>query len=354
MTHYQLRLLILGVLSLCLITLVGMIVVTTDVVQEEALEPELLPTVVDPMFEGAQIETVNGNQTVDWVYKQISLHTATAKPHVVKTVYSNRRGGHLHPDKHFVLYAFHDANGTLERERMVYADDQQLTSSIYAQYCETTFSKDGKEVETRYIRRDGTVAAVNNKVKKEHYEYRADGKTLRSTQIYQGDTIVYTHFRLDGVTPWYRTTYGKKWITEVFFDRDGNEYEKKFERVSLVDGYTFGPDRKPLATENHDYLRVDGTLDYRQVWYHLWDKKLDTSRDGLGEVQVYTEDGKTLKAVYVLDMGTTPLILKGTIYSAPGVAQDVSPIDIKQVDPRLFHGFTVNIYGTYDDDSHDK
>lgn len=322
--------------------------------QEEALEPSAQPNVVDPLFEGAQVATVHGGQTEDWLYKQTSYHATTDKPNVVKTVFSNRRGGHLHPDKHFVLYAFHDNDGTLVRQRLVYADDHQLTSSIYAKYSDTTFSKDGKELETRYVRHDGTVAAVTDEVTHAHIEYRADGKTPRRTQVYQDRTIVETHFRLDGVTPWFRTTYGKQWVTEVFFDLDGNKYEKKFNRVNLTDGYSFGPDSAPLATENHDYLRADGTLQYRQVWYHVWDKSIDHSRDGLGEVQVYDEDGKTLKAVYVLDKGMTPAIQKGTVYSDQGVAQEASPADLKAVDPRLLHGFTVNVYGTYDDDSHDK
>lgn len=229
----------------------------------------------------------------DIVYRQTSFHADGVTPQVVKTVYANHVGRFLHPRGNFVLYQYHRADGTLEKEKLI-EPEPSLGASVMVKVSLRFFDADGKtELGRRYFREDGTLAAVSDEVTNLYVQYRADGKTPRYEQRYDGKDYHATYFRPDGKTPWWTLNYGD-WTGRVHFDRQGNPVEMRFTRKHVVKGFSMGSNDPPFLHYHDEYQRADGTLEYRQSWYQMWDASSGEFCSALGRVEVFAPDGKTL------------------------------------------------------------
>lgn len=303
---------------------------------------------------------------------------------VVKTVFESRQQYVTFTNVPYVQYEFFRADGSLERTKLVFPETG-LGASVYCRWRETTFDTDGKtELFERYVREDGTIGNEHDKKTGWWTEYRADGKTPRSKGGFNPGTKEHEtiRYRLDGKTVWWSSIH--RGVTKVYFDSKGNPVNKQFQVTYLVDGYSHGPDRPPLAHSEHIWMRDDGTTPaYKQTWYIAWEG--NTSFDGIGKVEVYGEDGKTVTAVIELKLQTPKhgvFVSKvehrnadGSklvrAYRSPGNRESEETFDAagksvkkenfnqndkfaESFDNFMFEGFgPVNPHGEYDTDAHD-
>ncbi len=334
----------------------------------------------DPIL-GANIDKVEfGTPSDDWVLKQTVSYPTTGTDKVTKTVF-NRNKRYLHPNANFRLYEFFRPDGTKEREDLFYPEPQ-LAASVISEKRVRFFDEKGTESESRQIRADGTVGWINKG--NVHTHLRSDGVTLRSVQDYVEKTCRLTYFRLDGKTPWWVCLYDKDTQISVFFDLDGKPYEKKFVRKHLLDGYSAGPDTKPFAYFQDTYKRADGTDEYVQTWYVVWDKATDGTREVLHHVDILDEKGRSIKQIVSLDISNTSRSIQSVttlnddgsvlmrLYRSPNCREQETllwpedqtrvklatyPADdhfVEPLDPRILHGFHVDMYGIDDTDKFDK
>lgn len=299
-------------------------------------------TVSDPAFGGDAVETLQ-RPAPDVVYQQTSFRADGVTPKVVKTLFANDVGSFLHPRGHFVRYAYYRQDGTLEKTKLVHPEPS-LSSSVITAYSWTHYAADGRTVVlAEYFRADGTLGAVSDDVKNVYSQMRLNGKTVRYLQTYDGRDYHATYFRPDGKTPWWTFDYGTD-SGRVHFDRHGNPVERTFSRTSLTKGFSMGSGDPPIRHYQDNYHRADGTLEYRQTWYHMWDAQNKEFCDALGAVEVFAADGKTVVRVIEFDLRNhrSPLVVKS----------DTKPAEPQ--DSIWLQGFGVSdLYG-YDNDFVDK
>ncbi|MBX9666067.1 MAG: hypothetical protein K2X93_00555 [Candidatus Obscuribacterales bacterium] len=357
-----------------------------DYLREKAVKADIDAQIAqynqaDPIL-GAVIDDVAfGTKTDDWVLKQTVKDPTTGSKKIAKTVFNRNKMPHLHPSGNFRLYEFFRPDGTKERDEL-YFPEPQLASSVISEKSVHFFDEQGKETERRQIRADGTVGSISKGNVLTHL--RADGVTLRSVQDYVDKTCRLTYFRLDGKTPWWVCLYENDRQITVHFDLDGNPYEKKFVRKHLLDGYSAGPDTKPFAYFQDTYKRADGTDDYVQTWFVVWDKAIGGTREVLERVEILDEKGRVKKLV-LLDISNTLRSVQSSAefnddgsvlirqYGSPNCREtellywpeDASKVKltnfpagtdqfVEPLDPRILHGFHVNMYGIDDTDKFDK
>ncbi|MBY0552641.1 MAG: hypothetical protein K2W95_35490 [Candidatus Obscuribacterales bacterium] len=304
---------------------------------------------------------------------------------VVKTVFESRQQYVTFTNVPYVQYEFFRADGTLERNKLVFPETG-LGASVYCRWRETTFDTDGKtELFARYIREDGTIGNEHDKKTGWWTEYRADGKTPRRKGGFKKDADEHEtiQYRLDGKTIWWSSIH--RGVTKVYFDHQGNPVNKQFKVNYLVDGYSHGPTKPPLAHTEHIWMRDDGkTPAYKQTWYIAWETK-DHSFDGIGNIEVYGGDGKTVTAVIKLKLQTPKHgVFMTTVehrnadgsklvrtYRSPGNRESEETFDAagksvkkehfnhndrfnESFDNFMFEGFgPVNMHGEHDTDAHD-
>lgn len=302
---------------------------------------------------------------------------------VTKSVMQNREPFLVRTNMPYVKYEFFRADGSLERSKLVFPETG-LGASVYCRWRETTHDADGKTVLfERYYREDGTLGSENDAKAGIWTEYRADGKTRRSTAGFKGKEHESIRYRLDGKTIWWSCIH--RGNTKVYFDHQGNPVNKQFQVNYLVDGYSHGPTLPPLAHSEHIWMRDDGTTPaYKQTWLIAWEGQ-KISFDALGKVEIFGADGKTVTTVIELKLQRPQhgvFVTKvehrnadGTklvrTYRSPGsrateetfdaAGKSVKKVDFPQsdrftenFDNFMFEGFgPINPHGEHDNDAHD-
>ncbi len=339
------------------------------------------PDIPDAKFQGAAYDTNHGGVDDEWLFKQTVRYQGKNTPRLVKTVFDNRKLGHLHPWGHEVLYEYYRQDGTLDYSEMIFPE-ASLGGGVYTKTMVINFDATGtKELKHQYFREDKTLGVVSDN--NTFQQYRRDGKTLRFVQETVGKDLQQTYFRPDGKTPWWVASFAKDATTKVFFDLNGKPYNKEFRRISLAKSFSMSPGDQPVPYHQDDFLRDDGTVEYRQTWWTVWGEKEENSRNALRFIELMSADGKTVAKQYVIDISTmdsrfitqvhiynpdgTVLIRK---YRSPDCRQSETVVKGSKVlsetkfgtddrfsenlDERLFHGFNVGFTGRYDDDSIDK
>lgn len=260
-------------------------------------------------------------------------------PRVVKTTYAGNKGLFLTPVGNYVRYHYLRKDGTLEKEKLV-NPQPSLDSSVITKYRWTYLDADGKTVvRSENYRADNTLAATSDQAQSLHTEYRMDGKTVRHIQsVDGGKNYHWTYYRPDGTTPWWSFNYSGNKI-RVHFDLNGRSVDKTGKRHNVAGSYSFGPTYAPFVHCTDSYYRPDGSLEYRQTWWHIWDKSENDDRDALGRVEVFSADGKTM----VRDIELNP-----TLHRRPlSIKSDSQPTQL--LEPIWLHGFALELFG-YDND----
>jgi hypothetical protein len=292
-----------------------------------------------------------------------------------------RHTSYLTQSGHNVLYEYFREDGTLEHDRLV-MPQAMLGGGVYVKTRLRYFDGKNQQVSERYLREDGTTGVVIDMKTGLFQQIRKDGKTLRLEQITVGDKYRRIWYKLDGKTIW--IDMGVDGVAHVAFDLAGNPVDLNFTAERAIGSYGMGPQSQPLLTHYHKYTRQDGTLAYKQTWYARWDKAASTSVATLGAVTVYDAAGNSPVAEYTLDLraASEPRFIKqvalhnadGTTlvrkYRSPGCRLSEDTLDGQQkvighqdfatsdrfqevAADIIFQGFTENVWGFYDDESHD-
>lgn len=303
------------------------------------------------------------------------------KSRVVKSVLQNRDVYLTMTNVPYVKYEFYRPDGTLERTKLVFPETG-LGASVYCRWREDIYDIDGQtELFERYYREDGTIGVESDKKTHRFTEYRADGKTLRRTSHWNDQEHETVRYRLDGKTVWWRSIH--RGITKVYFDEDGKPCNRQFLSEPLTNGFSHGPGDAPIPYATHLWFAQDGkTPAFKQTWYALFEGK--TSFHGLGKVEVYGADGKTVVTVVEVKLQlrkhgvfVTKVEHRNAdgsklvrTYRSPGNRESEETFDatgksvkkehflqndrfIENFDLMMFDGSTQNWYGEYDTDAHD-
>jgi hypothetical protein len=231
---------------------------------------------------------------------------------------------------HFVLYEYRRPDGSLESDRLV-SPEANLGGGIYVKERQRFFDENNQLCREKYLREDGTLGLVSEHASGLFQHFRLDGRTLHSeyfSTVGVGQRSVI--YRRDGKTVWLEKDESDN--VRVYFDLNGNPVDLRFSRERVAGSFGMGSESAPVLFAYDNYHREDGTLAYQQAWFVKWDKALGGTVDALGKVVVYDLAGKPIAEHDVeLDAATQQRI-----------SDDV-----------MFQGFMWNVFGTYDDESHD-
>jgi|AGTN01.1.fsa_nt_gi hypothetical protein len=252
-------------------------------------------------------------------------------PRVTKFILARDRS-YLTMGGHYVLYEYRRENGSLESDKLIFPGPG-LGGGVYSKVRLRFFDEQGVLVKVQYLREDGTTGLISDETKGVFQQFRLDGKSLHSEFFFTADggqRAVY--YRRDGKTVWVEKD--EKHNARVYFDLSGKPVDLRFTReLAITESFGMGPDSEPVLYAYDNYHRQDGTLAYKQSWYFKWDKELGSTVHALGKVVVYDASG------------TKP------------VAEHDVPLDgatqRRVSDDVMFQGFIWNVWGTYDDESHD-
>lgn len=285
----------------------------------------------------------------------IAKYESSGSPLVIKYILA-RTGSYLTNGGHYVVYEHFRADGSLEYDHMIYPE-AMLGGGIYVKERKRFYDENRKPTGEKYFRQDGTLGLETDNATGLFRQLRLDGKTVLSEHFNtpEGGTRSYK-FRRDGKTIWEETDRDN--VTRVHFDKDGNPVELVFTREHTKVSFSMGPQSQPNYYNSDLYQRADGTLAYKQRWYKRWDKATKMLADTLGEVTFYDASGTKPTVEYQLEMlpADRPIAVKEVrLYDEDGkmtIADPKStfPHDLKGI---AFQGFHNNIWGTYDDESHD-
>jgi hypothetical protein len=283
---------------------------------------------------------------------------------------------------HHVLYEYFREDGTLEHDWLI-DPEPMLGGGVYVKERLRYFDAEEKLVKHRYLREDGTVGVVMDETTSRFQQFRLDGKTLRFEQLMEdGNRYRQIWYKLDGKTVWMEKDGDGK--THVSFDTTGKPVDLDFTSEPAIGSYGMGPQSEPLLIAYDKYTRKDGTLSYRQTWFDRWDNIAERTAHTLGAVVLYDATGTNPVAEYTLDLrsASQPRFAKQVVlHNADGttlvrkyrwaecrlseetIDQQGQVIGHKDypatdrfheaVDDIVFQGFTHNVWGTYDDESHD-
>ncbi len=345
----------------------------------QAKDPELTGAVTitrQTMYPGTTCQQESGEA----IARYDTTHSGGG-PRVRKWILANKMP-YLSRTGHHVLYEYFREDGTLEHDRLV-QPNANLGGGVYVKVRLRYFNAQNEEVEERYLREDGTVGVVIDMRTNHFQQFRRDGKTLRFEQVSVGDKgLRRIWYKRDGKTVWMET--GTDGNTHVSFDLSGNPVDLNFTREAAIGSYGMGPQSEPLLTSYDKYRRQDGTLAYKQTWYARWDKTASHPADTLGAVVLYDATGTHPLAEYTVDLrsASKPRFIKQVLlhradgmtllrkYRSPGCRLSEDILDAQDkviehkdfadtdhfeeaVDEIVFQGFTRNVWGFYDDESHD-
>lgn len=233
---------------------------------------------------------------------------------------------------HYVLYEYRRENGSLESDKLI-SPEPGLGGGVYSKVRLRFFDEQGVVVKEQYLREDGTIGLISDETKRVFQQFRLDGKSLHSEYFFtagSGQRAVY--YRRDGKTVWIEKD--EKHNARVYFDLSGKAVDLRFTReLAITEGFGMGPASEPVLYAYDNYYRQDGTLAYKQWWYVKWDKELGSTVHALGKVVVYDASG------------TKPVTEHNV--ALDGATQRRISDDV------MFQGFMWNVWGTYDDESHD-
>jgi len=291
-----------------------------------------------------------------------------------------------------VIYQYFRADGTVDHDRLV-EPEVHVGASIWEKYRDRYFDNRNNEIQERYIRADGTLGCLFDKVTGNVTSYFDDGTTVRTQQTYtkgKGKELNLTEvrFRKDGKI-WWSTNY-TTWRTHVYFDLDGKPFNKEFTQEypdNNGHGFNMGQNDSPQLLRHDKYWRSDGTLEYMQTWYLMYDKSDGRFKDVLGDVTVYDTSGKNELATYYLNkraQGQPRFIEEAIIhdpksnttidrkYSAPNHRAMETLLSVEDgvvvgrprqhsaneffqepVDDHFFQGFNHDLWGNPDANPHD-
>jgi hypothetical protein len=286
---------------------------------------------------------------------------------------------------HFVLYQYHREDGSLEHDKLV-EPYTGMGCGVWTKERWRYFGADGKQLVEKYVRPDGTLGAFIDMELDVVTTYHADGRSFRLIQepIPGSNNYTQVRYKKDGKTPWW--IRGANGSTQVFFDLYGKPINKTFtSEAAFKGGFSLGAGDPPKLVRYDKFWREDGTLDYVQSWYMMYDKRAESFKDVIGSVTVYDATGKKPLRTYDLDKrfeGLPRYIWRVTIYYDDGTKlvtrysepdlrvneqaldKDDKPIRFRElpaseryqrvdVDDVIFHGFDHDVWGNPDANEHD-
>jgi hypothetical protein len=233
---------------------------------------------------------------------QYSTHYENGNARVVKTIFANDMPYQTR-DGHYVFYEYFRLDGSLEHDNLV-EPEAHLGCSVLEKYRLRYFDKSNSQTEERYVRPDGSLGAQINTINHAITWFYQDGVTVREKQTTDANGVTETRFRKDGKTVWWSTDYSDPARTHVHFDQQGKPIDKVFISESAHgDGaFSMGSNDSPKLLSTDTYLRPNGTTDYVQTWYEVYDKNTDLFKEEIGEVTVYDGTGKNELRTYFLDL----------------------------------------------------
>jgi hypothetical protein len=325
-------------------------------------DSELLPGNVTTLRHGIYKGLQDG-ESGPFVVQFSSLYE-NGKLRVTKTVldnttpYTTRTGN-------YVLYQYWRPDGSLEHDKLA-EPEAHLGCSVLVKYRLRYFDKSNKQTEERYVRPDGSLGARIDTISHAITWFFADGVTVRENQTSDANGVHETRFRKNGTTVWWSTDYADQFLTHVHFDHQGNPINRVFISQAGISVFTMGSNDAPKLLRTDTYLRPNGTTDYVQTWYEVYDKKSDLYKEEIGSVSVYDASGKKPLRTYNLELreeGQPRLIKELITYNHQIVgAHSIDTVEHQQfstanqfsepVDDAIFQGFDDEIWGNPDDDSH--
>jgi hypothetical protein len=351
-----------GLIILRLALMIGLplviILAATSAQNRRANKPSVMPTADAELGTGPINTELGGGPNVEYEYRQTSFYEDNVTKRLVKTVFQRKMPYIVHSNSNGYLigYEYYRTDGTLEQEKVVFPGET-MDSSVATKYIVRKYDDVGKDiVEQRNYRADNTLSSLSDKANHTLTQFRRDGKTLRCVQTYDGENYYLTYYRLDGKTVWWVYDYSQN-SCKTFFDREGNNFEREFTRRYLFSNvFVMGSGDPPKPLCEDSYKRADGTLEYRQTWYRVFINNAFV--DCLAELEVFSEDGQSVinKIVFEPRPSDQPLVIKTESNPDPNNANSNANSKTPNVPSYMLQGFGggLDLYGVYDDDSHDK
>lgn len=345
-------------------------------IQAEMKDP-LLNGPITMIQHGTHTSKVRTGENGPFIVRYSTTYDGSS-PRLVKTILSNKMP-YLAACGHYVLYEHYRPDGTLELDQLVHPEPS-LGGGVMVKLRERRFDQSGIQSEERYIRANGTVGVIFDLTSQHWKEFQNDGATLRFEQFHEGQSLIQVHYKRDGKTIWYKL--GPDQHTRVFFDLHGNSVNKRLSREAAPESITTQQGEQSRHSGFDKYWREDGTLEYSQTWYQLYDREQQQEFEVVGAVTVFDAGGHKPLIEYKLDLRRegeprfittveihntdgTRLVRK---YRAPGIRLSEELLDARNailshrefdtsdrfnepVNDNLFHGFGRRLW-TYDDDRH--
>jgi hypothetical protein len=355
-------------------------------IRAEKNDLELSPGPVAVVQNGIYKSKHEGDSGAQFI-AQYSTRYRNGNQRVVKTILS-----HGMPYQtltgYYVLYEYFREDGSIEHDKLV-EPEVTMGASVWEKYRLRFFDTNNKKIQERYVRADGSLGCLIDTVSGNITSYYSDGTTIREQQttVKGTEDMSYTRtvrFRKDGKTIWWSSDYpyGR---TRIHFDLYGNPINKEFTREYPGDGVLIMGSNEPAKLLSYDkYWRSDGTLEYEQTWYQMYDKKEDVFLEVIGAVSVFDSTGKKtlitynlqlteegnpryIKEVYVHNSDGTTLVRK---YRSPNCRSSEALLNQAGVTVRshqfssddhyqekaedsLFQGFDRDLWGNPDVNPHD-
>lgn len=200
-----------------------------------------------------------------------------------------------------VTYWNHTREITVVTRYVVYRADGTLESAKVelqrgpARWHQTNYAPDGVTVLTEQWLDAGRNRLFElNQQEHTYTTFRTDGHTPRKVYAFSRDSE--QTFKKNGEVWWERNGA----TGSVFFDWSGNAVHETFRITNLSPaGYSLKHGNPPIPVADHVWLRNDDTAAYKQTWYAMVDDSR-TAFEGLGHIEIYAGDGKTVRTRIVL------------------------------------------------------
>lgn len=373
---------ILAVLGGLVITLLLVWLEPADINEGVDIQAEMKDPLLTGSIAVAQHGTYGGariGEAGQFIVRYSTTYGDGTTPRLVKTIlaarmpYQTRCG-------HFVVYEHFRPDGTLMSDRLVHPEPE-LGGGVMVKWRDRSFAPSGEQIEERYTRQNGTVGVIVD-VRTGHFkQFQNDGVSLRYEQFNHNEGTVQIWYKKDGKTIWYER--GTDNVMHVHFDLYGNPISKRFSSESASTTFTMSSGEQAKMRSYDNYTRPDGTLEYRQSWYMLYNAKKDNFIEAVGSVTLYDASGTRPLVEYKLELRPQVeprFINEVVVYNTDGtkllrkyraIGQrlseelldargkvlshrdfDASDRYFEQVDDVVFQGFGHDLWLSYDDDKH--